>query len=241
MEDSAAAENGEQSRWDRVKGRIGDTAALLWFSGRLTLGLQALVLVILAVGVFTWAALGDNLSGDKDVFDLVLKLESLFFVVLSMGLLPREKEGRTLEVLLAASRTRHGLLLMKFAPVCLFVGAVAAALTTAFYWLTGGGFSWPVMFGVPYLVAATMGILTVVLTTYLRNQYAAAAMAVLIAILAAAFWLDPVRTFYAVEPGRMMMQAPPNLAIHRILVAFAFGFLYDHAVRRLERVELWMK
>jgi len=229
------------TRWSRLKAKMADVAGLLWFSSRLTLGVQSVVLVLLAVGVFVVAALGQTISSDERVFELLLELESLFFVILSMGMLPREKEGRTLEVLLVCSRTRHGLLLLKFVPVCVFIAAIALALTSAFYWLTGGGFPWLTMLYVPYLLAATLGILTVVLTTYLRNQYAAGTMALLIGIIVAVLWLDPVHTFYTIELNRMMLQTPPNLMINRMLVAVAFGFLYDHAVRRLEHVELWMK
>jgi len=215
-------------------------ASLLWFSSRLTLGWPALALVAIAAGIVVFAILTQRMVGEASVFRLLLGIEASFFVVLAMGLLPREKETRTLELLLVCARSRQGLLLLKFAPVCLFVGAAALALTTSLYFLIGG-FSWGKMLYVPYGLAATVGILTVVLTTYVRNQYAAGVLAVLIALVMATMWLDPFRSFYAVSVERMILQAPPNLTINRLLVAVLFGFLYDHAVRRLKHVELWMR
>jgi magnesium-transporting ATPase (P-type) len=215
-------------------------ASLLWFSGRLTLGFQALALVAIAGGILVFVVLTQRISGEPSVFRVLLGIEASFFVVLAMGLLPREKEARTLELLLVCSRSRQGLLTLKFAPVCLFVAAVAVGLTTAFYWFVGG-FSWGKMLYVPYGLAATVGILTVVLTTYVRNQYAAGVLAVLIALVVTTMWLDPFRSFYAVSVDRMMMQAPPNVTINRVLLVVVFGFLYDHAVRRLKHVELWMR
>lgn len=226
-------------RWrTNVLRAVRASAVLLWYSARLNLGLPAVVLLLAAVGVFAATALSDKIGSEKDIFQILLALESLLFVGLSMGLLPREKEGGTLEVLLVCARSRHGLLLMKLAPVFLFIALIGMMLTTAYSWLHGG-FSWLRMFGVPWLLAAVVGMLTVVLTTYLRNQYAAATVAVLLALIAATFWLDPFTTFYraSVRP----MQQPPNLAVHRVLAAVALVVLYDHAVRRLKHIELWMR
>jgi ABC-type transport system involved in multi-copper enzyme maturation permease subunit len=217
-----------------------DAASLLWFSSRVTLGIQAPVLIAIAIGVFVYCALGQKVSDPPSIFRLLLSVETVLFVLLSMGLLPREKEGKTLELLLVCARSRHGLLLLKFAPVCLFMAGLALGLTTAFYWLAGG-FPWFKMLWVPYVLAATVGILTVVLTTYLRNQFAAGAVALVVAVVLAVLWLDPMRTFYDLGTERIIMQTRPNLTMNRVLLAAAFGFLYDHAVRRLKHVELWMK
>ena len=224
-----------------MKRKTADLLALLWFSSRLNLGLQAYVLLAIAVGIFAYCAFGQRASELPDLFRLVLGIETVLFVMLSMGLLPREKEARTLELLLVCARSRHQILFQKFLPVCLFVALVALILTSGFY-LLRGGFSWVKMAWVPYLLAATIGILTVVITTYLRNQYAAGVVALLAAVVVTTLWLDPLRFFYGFEAGPAFRgSSPPNLLYNRILLAIAFGLLYDHAVRRLKRVELWMK
>jgi len=243
MQDSGAAspDSGKwRARWIRVKLLSADWTALFWFSCRLTLGIQAFGLAAIAVGIFIFCALGQTSLGVGNIFLLLLSLETMFFILLSMGLLPREKEGRTLELLLVCARGRHELLLHKFLPICLFVAAVALGLTSGFRWLVGG-FSWPRMLCVPYALAATAGILTVVLTTYFRNQYGAGAVALLIAIVVATLWLDPLRTFYGFEAGPTIGRARPHVTTNRVILAIVFVFLYDHAVRRLKHVELWMK
>jgi len=224
----------------RVRRKTADVAALLWFSSRLTLGIQAVALAVAAVGVFVYCAFGQKITGPEPLFRLLATIETVFFAILSMGLLPREKEGKTLELLLVCARSRHGLLLQKFTPVCLFVAVVALGLTTAFYGLLGG-FAWWKMVWIPYGLAATVGILTVVLTTYVRNQFGAGAVALLAAVVVATLWLDPFRTFYDVGFERFPMRGRPNLTMNRLMVGVVFWFLYDHAVRRLRRVELWMK
>jgi hypothetical protein len=229
------------ARWWRRLGRWSANAAhLLWLSSRLTLGTQALVLIAAAIGVFAYAALSEAVSTKEAVFSRLLLVETVVFVILSMGLLPREKEGRTLEVLLTSARSRHALILMKFVPVLLFVAVIAAGLTLGFYWLTGGVFSWAKMWAIPYLLAVTVGVLTVALSMHLRNQYAAAVVALLVAVVFGILWFEPFTTFYD-APVRRMMRSQPNLMVNRALVAVVFGFLYDHSVRRLRRVELWMR
>jgi len=227
--------------WDWLKRQTSHQAALLWFSNRLAVGVPALVLAVVAVGIFVVCALGQRVSEVAALFRLHLTVETAFFVILSMGLLPREKEGRTLEVLLVCARSRVGLLSQRFLPVCLFVAVTAIGLTTGFYWLTGGGFPWVKMLCIPYALAATAGILTVVLTTYLRNQYAAGMVALLIAVVVATLWLDPMRSFYGVAIERPILRTQPHVGMNRLVLAAVFGFLYDHAVRRLKHVELWMK
>ena len=229
-----------KSRLRRLGRAASNTARLLWFNARLTLGVQAWVLVAAAIGVFAYGALSEFVATAREVFMRLLLVETAFFVILSMGLLPREKEGGTLEVLLVSARSRHGLILMKFVPVCLFVAVVAVGLTVGFWWMTGGGFWLPKMLVVPYMLAATVGIWTVVVSTHLRNQYAAALLAVLVAVAVAAMWLTPFETFYETTVSRMRRDRP-NLMINRALVVVIFGFLYDHAVRRLRRLELWMR
>ena len=239
-EAGSPASSAWRRRWNWLWHKSADMGALLWFSSRLTLGIQAIVLAAIAVGIFIYCALGEKVASPERLFRLLLSVETVFFVILSMGLLPREKEGKTLELLLVCSRSRHGLLLHKFVPVCLFVAAIALGLTSAFYWLTGG-FSWGKMLYIPYGLAATVGILTVVLTTYLRNQFAAATVALLVAVVVTTLWFDPMRQFYGLPTERLFMRTRPNLTMNRLLVAIVFVFLYDHAVRRLRHVELWMK
>jgi len=223
----------------RAAARAADIAAMLWFSARVSLGWQSAVAVGGAVLVFTVAVLGGYAWSERHIFRLLAGLESLLFVILSMGLFPREREEKTLEVLLSCARSRNGLLLLKFVPVCLFVAAEALALATGFYAVVGG-FSWLKMFFIPYEIGAAVGILTVALSTYFRSQYAAGAVAILVSLAIAILWFDPYETFYTSHISRMMRDRP-NLLLNRVILAVVFGFLYDHALRRLRRLELWMR
>lgn len=235
----ASRQGAKGRRWAWLTRKAAHLGSLLWFSSRLTLSRQALVPVAVAVGVFAVGALTGKISGEREVFLALLGVEMSFFAFFSMGLLPREKDAMTLEILLVCTRSRHGLLLLKFVPVCLFVAAVGLGLTFAFYWLTGG-FPIVKMLLVPYVLGATVGILTVVLSTYARNQYAAGAIALAVAITLGSTLFQPVETFYTARVSRMMMRRP-SLTPNRVLVVVLFGFLYVHAVRRLQRPELWMR
>lgn len=283
----------------RRRGRIGrflrsvaNAVGLLVFSARLTLGRQGIVLAVVAVAFFAVGALGGGAWSAKGIFHRLLLIQTLFFVILTMGLLPREKEWRTLEVLLVSARTAHRLVLLKFVPVCVFVFVAGFGLTIGFYWLLGG-FQFARMLLVSYGLAALVGMLTLVLSTYLRNPYAAGVVALVVATVVSMVWIDPwesvhgelisvsagrrgsgdtsVRTsdnnysgrrrggprrgppdgyrgrsrgrssggfssrYRASRPGK------PNLTGNRIVLVILFGFLYDYAVRRMRRLELWMK
>jgi len=231
--------DASRQRRARLARKVAHLGSLLWFSSQLTLGRQALVLVVVAIGVFAVSALTGKITGEREVFLVLLGVEMSFFVILSMGLLPREKDAKTLELLLVCTRSRHGLLLMKFVPVCLFVAAVGFGLAWAFHWLTGG-FPMVKMLLIPYVLGATIGILTVVLSTHVRNQYAAGAIALTLAIILGITWFKPVETFYTPRATRMMVRQP-TLTLNRVLLVVVFSFLYEQAVRRLQRPELWMK
>jgi len=224
----------------RAMRQMADTAALLWIEARLTLGWPAILLVGAAALVFTSSALQQSVSTEVQAFQTVVILETLFFVILSMGLLPREKEANTLEVLLACARSRHSLLLMKFVPLALFVWVVGAALAVGFQWLTGGALALGKMLVIPFAVASAAGLLTVVLSTYIRNQYAAGAVAVLLLLLIAAVWMEPFTTFYHARLDPVRRQQA-SLRFNRVVLATLIVVLYDHSVRRLKRIELWMK
>jgi hypothetical protein len=221
--------------------RIGDRLALLAFSTRLTLGWPAFALVFLAAGAFAVHVLQGADPDEEVIFRMILSVEVLSFVVLSMSLLPREKESNTLEVLLVSARSRYGLVFLKFLPVSLFVALIAVGLTAGFQWVTSGGFQVWKMLLVPYLLAATAGMFTVALSTHIRNQYAAAVVALVLLIAFGVLVIDPGATFYGFETILPYRGRKPNYFLQRLLVVVAFGFLFNHAARRLSRLELWMR
>lgn len=251
---TGCADKGTGGLAMRLLNKVADALALLRFSARLSLGWQAIVLCLAALLVLLAAAFGPTywqLGGvtgslnpwgketERNIFRLLLLVESAFFIIVSMGLVSREREEKNLEVLLACARNYHVLVLIKFMPVCIFVGAVALALTSILWWLFGG-FTLLKMLLVPYGLAATIGMLTVVMTTYIRNQYGAGIAAATLALLLATVWLDPWESFYG-KPIRSIMRGAADPTFNRIVLAVGFGFLFDHAARRLRRVELWMK
>jgi hypothetical protein len=242
--------------WRRLRVRAADTAALLWVSARLNIGWQAFILLAAAVGVFAVYGMSElqgaggvqgPLSGapragaaEQIAFQIVVTTESLFFIILSMGLLPREREGRTLEILLASSRSYHALLLVKFIPVVLFVGLIGIGLSIGFAAL-GAGVSIPKMMTIPLAVSTMVGLMTVVLSTYFRNQYAAAAVALLIALTLEMSLFEPYSTFYEAMLDPQRRGRTPSLRFNRISLLVVLWFLYDQSVRRLRRIDLWMR
>jgi len=273
----------------RARQALGNASRLLLFSGRLALGRQGIVLLVAAVGVFAGTALSGAAWTAQHAFNALLLTQTVFFVVLTMGLLPREKEWRTLEVLLVNARSAHRLVLIKFLPVCVFVLAVGLALTIGYYWFVEA-FSPATMLLATFGLAATVGVFTLLLTTYLRNPYAAGVAALVTAVVISTTWIDPWEAFHGdlvtvrmtrgesregfSEPeerrysggrGRGPRRDPPGrrgrdsrgdsdgghsgarpkrdggLTANRILLIVLFGFLYDHTVRRMRRLELWMR
>lgn len=228
-----------KGRLRRFVSRASDRLALFRYSGRLTLGWRAAGLAALAVGVLDYQAYSGIELSERLIFQSILAVQALAFVVLTMGLIPRERESGTLEVLLASVRKYHGLALMKLLPVCLFVAVLGFALTVGYHWIYSF-FSVAKMFYVTYLVALTAGMFALVLSTYLRNQYAAGVVAISLLVVLA-YMIDPGDAFYQFEKVERIMRRGPNTGLHRFLLLVLLGFLYGHAVNRLKKIELWMR
>ena len=227
-------------RLQRARIRARDFFAHLRYDARLSLGWMAVALVGFAAIVAVANGLRGNLITQRSVYLPILLVEVASFIALCVGLLPREREADTLEVLLTTGRSRHALLLMKFIPVALFVAAIALAQTVAYYWMTSGAFPFLKMLLVPYLLGMACGILAIVLSTYFRNQYAAGIVTLVVVLAIGTGWLDPMHAFYG-NPSLTPVEKKPNFFFNYVFLIAPLILLYFHAVGRLKQADLWTR
>ena len=230
--------------------RAASACRLLIHHTRLLFSPQTLLaLAIGSIVLFGAAGMRGQLTTAANCHRILMFFETGIFVLFCMGLITRERDRQMLEMLFVSARNVHQVVLMRLVPACLWtlaLGLIAASILNAHV----GGFSW----GLSLMLAFTTGLLWGMISLYIsvvtRNAYAALGGALILAYAIYAFYstshhqaqFDPfVQVFH--EKGILhFADGRSNFLLwNRFLVLALIGLLYDQTVRRMRRIELWMK
>ena len=228
----------------RVVARLRSIVSLFGFHTRQLFSWQTAALVA-GLGLFLGVRLGQmNVSMPSDCLFTLYALETGVFVLLSMGLITRERDLGALEMTLVSSRGFHSLILIKFIPMAFWALAMGLCAALGLKWMIGG-FGW----GLALLFAYTTGMLFGMTAHYLsvmtRNAYMGAGGALLLAFFVYAYFagkshralLDPFVQIFQKGPEELDWKV---LSWNRFFVFAWMGVFYDQSIRRMRRIELWV-
>ncbi len=230
--------------------RLVSALLLLVHHTRLLFSPQTLLaLAIGCIVLFGTAGMRGKLNSASDCHRILLFFETGMLILFCMGLITRERDRQMLEMLFVSARNVHQVILMRLIPATLWalaLGMAAELLLNAHI----GGFSW----GQSLMLAFTTGLLWGMAALYIsaltRNAYAALGGALILAYAVYAYYstsnhqalFDPfVQIFH--EKGKLHFTEGRSrfLFWNRFYALALTGLLYDQTVRRMRRIELWMK
>jgi hypothetical protein len=248
----ALSDPREQSRWRKALGRgrgawvwSRATTRLLFYNARLSLTWQTLVLLLCAAGLFGVTMSRISLASPANCLRMMHAFLTGVFVVLSMGLVTHDRSRGTLELMLASARHSHQFVILKFVPAAALALVLGVGGCLALTWNIGG---FPVVRTLffAYTTGLLAGMATLCLSIFVRNGYAAAACVLVLAFGVYAHYeaaghrslLDPYFQLFVERPE---IGGASKLFWNRFYVLALTGILYDQTIRRMRRVELWMR
>ncbi|MCX7015100.1 MAG: hypothetical protein NTW86_21535 [Candidatus Sumerlaeota bacterium] len=247
-----ASTNTPWGRWRRARERTRRLGAglrvggrLFVYQSRLALSRQTVFLIV-ALCVFLSAVVArSRISSPRECLQVLQAFQCAVFILLCMGLVTHDRDKGLFEMTLVSSPGFHQLILMKFVPAAFWALALGAAAAGALDWLVGG-FPLATGFFFAYTTGLLAGMTTLSLSVYTRSAYAAAAATALAAFGIYHYYeadlhvavLDPFLQVFSDELGQDRLSL---FCWNRFYTLALTGLLYDQTVRRMRRMELWVK
>ena len=229
----------------RMAARLRVGGRLFVYQSRLALSRQTVFLVV-ALCIFLSAVVArSRISSPPECLQVLQAFLCAVFILLCMGLVTHDRDKGLFEMTLVSSPGFHQLILMKFGPAAFWAFALGAAAAGALYWLVGG-FPLAIGFFFAYTTGLLAGMTTLSLSVFTRSAYAAAAATALAAFGIYHYYeadqhvavLDP---FLQVFSERLDRGSLSLFCWNRFYTLALTGLLYDQTVRRMRRIELWVK
>ncbi|OPZ02981.1 MAG: ABC-2 family transporter protein [candidate division BRC1 bacterium ADurb.BinA364] len=222
------------------------TARLFVYYSRMMFTRQTAALSVLLGAAFALMMIRGEIDSPARCLMALYAFFAAIFIAFFMGLVTRERDQGTLELSLMSARGFHQWIGVKALAAAFWAGTLGVGAAAALHWRIGGFPLGPVLF-----FAGTTGLLFGVATLYLsvmlRNAYAAATGAALLGFGLYLFFgqtghrglLDPF--FQLFTEGRPPANAAALMRWNRFYALAATVVLYDQTIRRMRRVELWVK
>jgi hypothetical protein len=245
-----AAPGGARGRLRGGMLRLASACLLLVHHTRLLFSPQTLLaLTIGSIVLFGAAGMRGQLTSPADCHRILLFFETGVFILFCMGLITRERDRQMLEMLFVSARNVHQVILMRLIPTALWalaLGLVAALLLNSQL----GGFAWAQSLMLAFTTGLLWGMVALYLSALTRNAYAALGGALIFAYALYAYYstsqhqalFDPVVQIFH-EKGKLHFAGAKRyfLLWNRFYALALTGLLYDQTIRRMRRIELWMK
>lgn len=224
--------------------RLRSLVSLFGFHTRQLFSWQTASLLA-GLGLFLGVRLGQlRVSQPADCLFTLYALETGIFILLSMGLVTRDRDLGALEMTIVSSRGFHSLILIKFVPLAFWALAMGACAAWGLNWLIGG-FGWGLALLFAYSTGLLFGMAAHFLAVLTRNAYMGAGGALLLAFFVYAYFegtnhqtlLDPFAQIFVKGPEELGWKI---LFWNRFYVLALAGLFYDQSIRRMRRIELWV-
>lgn len=218
---------------------------LLFYTARRQLRLEALLTLAAAFIFFGYIVSSDRIHSQRDLLEYCYLFFTAMMIFLAAGLLPRERDERTLEILWSQPMPRGVLITAQLLVLTAWCALLCAGVI--FYFSNFTAYTehrWTTLTCVA-TSSFSVGAVTILFSTFSRHFLGAALLSILV-LGVHFFWirtLGPIEFFInpIPEPGASAARSgnQPSLLVNRIFLLALTGFVLDYLFRRLKRTAPW--